>query len=49
MDAGIGRSAHITRRAEAFLIPRKVHWIHEAATAVDPQGRTATTADRTIG
>ncbi|MGW1717598.1 FAD-dependent oxidoreductase, partial [Streptomyces sp. NPDC002156] len=40
----------ITRRPEASVMPRQVRWIREAATAVDPEVRTVTTAaDRTIG
>lgn len=40
----------ITRRPEASVMPKKVNWIREAATAVDPEARTVTTdAGRTIG
>ncbi|MET7779711.1 FAD/NAD(P)-binding oxidoreductase [Streptomyces sp. NPDC005388] len=40
----------VTHRPEASVMPRQVHWIREAATAVDPEARTVTTAaHRTIG
>lgn len=40
----------ITRRPEASVMPRRVRWIREAATAVDPDAGTVTTsADRTVG
>jgi sulfide:quinone oxidoreductase len=40
----------VTRRPEATVIPRQVCWIREAATAVDPEARTVTTAaHRVIG
>jgi NADPH-dependent 2,4-dienoyl-CoA reductase/sulfur reductase-like enzyme len=40
----------VTRRPEASAVPRQVHWIREAATAVDPEARTVTTAvHRAIG
>lgn len=40
----------VTRRSEASVMPKGVHWIREAATGVDPVAQTVTTtAGRTVG